>query len=803
MIENRSVDLKGIRLSFFLCAVVAAAMFLPYVIFENGLFLYSGDFNEQQIPFYMYANRFIKQWSGTWSWQTDLGSSFISSYSFYNLGSPFLWLSLIVPSRLMPFAMVPLFILKFGCIGASGFLYLSQYAKNRNSALICSVVYAFCGFNIYNIFFNHMLEPVIIFPLMLWSMDVFIEKDVRGAFALSVGLALLNSYFFFVGNVVFLIIYFIVKVKSREYALSIKKFLTLAFEAVLGVGIGMVLALPSFISTIQNPRASEMASGLDYLIYGSSQRYLAILVSTLMPPDPPYLPTLFPDAGLKWSSMSLYLPIVGLCGVIAYLCSGKKGSVRTLICISAVMAFIPVLNSSFFAFNASYYARWYYMPLLTMVLATLRCLDDPEITLRKSSVMVLLFTVGLAVFGLLPVKGDEGWSFGVEEDTVRFWVLFGLAFAGALIFCIIVFRFRGTGKFSGILLAAVMLFSAVYSVAHMYFTKSPEKEWSENFRQLTYDAVEDINLPDDSFYRIDTYDVTDNLCLWLDQSSIRTFNSVVNASIMEFYPFVGVTRDVGSRPETDFYALRGLLSVRFTLVPTEKVEEFLDQNGVHGWDQWAVQGAYTIFENQNYIPMGFTYDQYVKMDYLEMLPEDYRSDMLVRAVGLDREQILKYKHLFEGEAIMWDATANAEYSLIESESGWYQYENINFDRYVEDSAERRSTSATSFDIHNSGFSCDIALENENLVFFSVPYDEGFTATVNGSEAEVLRVSGGMMAVYAPEGDNHIEFTYRTPGFRLGGAISIASIVILIVYVAMSITNGRRKSSSRTCEDNII
>ncbi len=62
----------------------------------------------------MYANHFIKQGGGTWSWATDMGSSFVNSYSFYNLGSPFLWLSLFVPSRLMPFAMVPLFMLWMG-----------------------------------------------------------------------------------------------------------------------------------------------------------------------------------------------------------------------------------------------------------------------------------------------------------------------------------------------------------------------------------------------------------------------------------------------------------------------------------------------------------------------------------------------------------------------------------------------------------------------------------------------------------------------------------------------------------------
>ena len=81
-------------------------------------------------------------------------------------------------------------------------------------------------------------------------------------------------------------------------------------------------------------------------------------------------------------------------------------------------------------------------------------------------------------------------------------------------------------------------------------------------------------LPDDVFYRLDAYDSYNNLGLWLDKSCIQFFNSTVAPSILEFYPTVGVKRDVNSKPEASLYALRGLLSVRYTLVPKEKVEDW-------------------------------------------------------------------------------------------------------------------------------------------------------------------------------------------------------------------------------------
>ena len=62
---------------------------------------------------------------------------------------------------------------------------------------------------------------------------------------------------------------------------------------------------------------------------------------------------------------------------------------------------------------------------------------------------------------------------------------------------------------------------------------------------------------------------SNNLGLWFDKSCLQFFNSTVAPSIMRFYPEVGVKRDVNSKPDADNYALRGLLSVRYTLVAKE------------------------------------------------------------------------------------------------------------------------------------------------------------------------------------------------------------------------------------------
>ena len=112
----------------------------------------------------MYMNRMVKSGSLNWGWAIDLGSSVINSYSFYLLGSPFFWLSCLFPYKAVPYIMPWLLMLKFAVGNLGAFGYLRRYAKNDNYAIIGALLYTFCGFSIYNIFFNHFIESVAKLP---------------------------------------------------------------------------------------------------------------------------------------------------------------------------------------------------------------------------------------------------------------------------------------------------------------------------------------------------------------------------------------------------------------------------------------------------------------------------------------------------------------------------------------------------------------------------------------------------------------------------------------------------------------
>ena len=334
-----------------LCALTAALFFLPFYLIDGGFFHYAGDFNSQQISFYRYMNGFVKGAGypdsafttvcNTFSWATDLGSGVMNAYSFYLYGSPFFWFSLLFPQKWLPYLMVPLLVLKFAMAGGGAYLYLRRYVKNIDYAVLGAVLYAFSGFTVYNVFFNHFVDVVALFPYLLWSLDEALYNDRRSWFAFWVAVNLVNNYFFFIGQVVFLAIYFICKLSAGDFRLTAKKFGLLAFESVLGVAMGSILLVPAVLSILQNPRTIDLSSGWGFLTYSKVQQYLAILVSWIMPPDSPYLTSIWSEGVIKWTSMSAYLPLCSLAGAAAYWQAKHGDSKKRIVGTCAVFALVP------------------------------------------------------------------------------------------------------------------------------------------------------------------------------------------------------------------------------------------------------------------------------------------------------------------------------------------------------------------------------------------------------------------------------------------------------------------------------
>lgn len=788
---------KEKKLFTFLTALLTAAcLFVPYMIAGEGYFTFYGDFNVQQIPFYQMCHNAIRTGDVNWNWLTDLGSDFVGSYAFYLLGSPFFWITLAFPNSFVPYLMGPLLILKFACAALTAYLYIRRFTKTAYAASLGGLLYAFSGFSIYNIFFNHFHEAIIVFPLLLLSIELLLTENRRGVFALTVALCAVTNYFFFFGMVVFCVIYFFARLCSKAIKVKFSRFCVFAFEAVLGLALSAAMLIPALNAIMGNERISNILMGWNGIAYGKEQIYFNIIQCFFFPPDLPARPVFFPNANVKWSSLGGWLPVFSMTGFFTWFKLREKSWLKRVLAICVLFAMIPVLNSAFYAFNTSYYARWFYMPVLMICLATVMLTEDRTVDWGSGFKWTFAITLAFVlVIGFFPQKNsDDEIIFGLYSQSddgmyiLRFWITSLIAIISLLLLKLLLNVLKtDRTKFYKSAVACVCAVSIVYGNVFI----ATGRTHSYDVKEVMIDSLieGEVYLDDESEFRIDVYDGIDNTGMYLGYPSINAFHSVVSPSIMEFYDYIGIERSVASRPDTDYPAIRPLLSVKYLFNRTDG-KSFVNSDGetrMAGYTYLKTSGNYYVYKNENYIPYGFSYDYYMSYDFCDEYSKNYRSNLMLKAMLLTDEQIEKY-----GDC-MTDISTVRSGSLYNTESGI----NLIFtdETIASDSARLRETSADKFIIDNNGFSATVTRDKKSLVFFSVPYDTGWSATVNGKPVEVEKVNVGFMAVAVDKGVSDIRFNYRNTGLDLGVTVTVISAVIFIIYILISAIYVKKHPSS--------
>ena len=771
---------KELYLKLFLVAFAAMMLsFIPSMIMNKGIFLYYGDFNSQQMMFYHHANEVVRDAGVGWDWGTDLGSNFIGSYSFYLLGSPFFWLTTVFPLKAVAYLMPWMLALKTAVAAVCAYAFIRRFVENKSAAFIGAMLYAFSGFQTYNVFFNHFHDATAFFPLLLLSFELLTQDNKKGAFAIMVAVCATISYFFFVCEVVFTLIYFFIRMSDKNFRMSLRIFGLLVFEAVLGFVMSFFILLPSVMDVINNPRVSSYLWGLDMVAYSDHLRIPRIFQAFFMLSDMPARINILNSDKARWASLAGYLPMFSMCGVIAFMRTRKKTWQGRMIIISIIMACVPVLNSSFILFNSSYYARWFYMPILIMCLMTAQVIDRDKNELRFGFVPTAAVGAIFVAIGLLPKQKDGQTVYGqVPKYPELYYVQAIVTIAMIVMLFFAVYKVaidRRKRHFTLCVMTsaacAVCMMSSVIYGAVQGSDNADYIERAINGKEHTdlsaYDG--DMSGLENTFYRIDTSESVDNWCMYWGLSSMRTFHSVVPTSIMDFYTSIGQTRDVASRMEPKLYALRGLFSVKYYFKEYSEKERRGEKEPhaesviaeMPDFEYVGDQNKFYVYKNKNFVPMGFAYDTYVVDEDLKNLGEAEKPALLMHSLVMTEEQAEKYAPII------------MKYNVKSAP--------VSRSMYREDCAEKRAHSCYSFKYDSQGFEAKIKLDYSRLVFFSVPYENGWRAEVNGEPTDVEKVSYGFMAVRVPAGDSTIRFTFKAPGLTLGRAASAGAAAILVIY----------------------
>ena len=766
--------------AFLYALAMAGVLLLPFVIIDRGFFVYYGDYNAQQMPFYKTCIEAVQSGNFGWNWKTDLGANFVGSYSFYTLGSPFFWFAALFPVAISQYLMAPLLALKIALSSFFAFVFIRRFVTKPQNALIGGLLYAFSGYSMYNIFFNHFHEAIVFFPLLLIGLEEAVVNKRRGALALAVAINAFVNYFFFIGECIFLVLYFIARlIGDSRFRFGVRDFFCLAFEAVCGVLIAGILFVPSIFQVLDVPRSTSMLNGWDFLFYNKNQRYGLILEAMFFPGEIPARSSMFESADAKWSSVALFLPLFSLSGVLALVkgasteASRRMKWLRILLPACFVITMIPGLNSSFVLFNYSFYTRWWYMPELLCALATVYVLEHEEFDLKFGvkfcAVAVVIISLLAVFFPMKDKETDQILPRIAVKISPAVFVNIGIAIAMTVVaFSMLHWRKRDSAaKFTKKVTAGVV----VCSMALGYYFVSYGRILGPYLGDYNSKVSAQIHIDDPEFHRMESLDSLNNINMLWDMSSLKSFTSIIPSSTFDLYDLLGIERSVNSNPKTENYALRSLTNVRYLIVSQNTDEKKLDDalKDMPMFEFMEEQDGYDIYRNTVALPMGYAYDTYI--------------------LDSDAKKQTKVDNLMVGSAILTEEQAEKYSDILLERKPESLNDEQRYERFLTDAEERQALGAKQFSVNSSGFTAVTDYTSEKLMVFSVPYDNGWSGTVSVQGAapqalEVDKVNGGFIGVRIPAGVCEISFTYKTPGGSLGIICTVAGIVLFGGYILL-------------------
>ena len=80
----------------------------------------------------------------------------------------------------------------------------------------------------------------------------------------------------------------------------------------------------------------------------------------------------------------------------------------------------------------------------------------------------------------------------------------------------------------------------------------------------------------------------------------------------------------------------------------------------------------------------------------------------------------------------------------------------------------------------NSFSFETNYESQKIVCLNVPYDKGWTLTVDGEKVDIITMNGGFIGFIAKSGNHNYILNYVTPGMDTGVLISLGGIGLGLV-----------------------
>ena len=805
----QSPDVRALCFLFLLLSASCSFIFRDY-LYGNDLMIFNdigSDTWQQYIMNYTSIVNHLRDGSfSLWDFNNGLG---INQFNF-NLFDPFLMLLygvgvVLGPAHMLLYINV-IQILKIMVAAFAFYWFLSQFSFSVPSKMITSYAYALNGFLL--VWGQHYQfgTVVIYFPLMLLFCEKFIQKKKgKALFPVMVFLCGIYSVYFTymcLAATGLYLLFRILMLDGLTWKERIQRFLLGCAEMIMGVGMSLVVFLPmaEVLLDVSSRLESDGTGLLDFLRQCftpySRKFYLSMLKRMfssnlqngygLAKGPRQYVMNYYEDPVLFCSTLAVFLNVQFL--AVLRKADMTKRAKRVLYGVAALILVgtaLPVGGTVFNYFTLP--TQRYTFVLMTVFLLLMAWMWD---YMRKGGKLNLVL--------ILAVTALMGWAYwcgyeqaGFQEYRTNILILTVTGILTAV--CLTLLCFLKDTQIRNVILGVMGVVLVVNVVSEggtnyqnrvtmkktdvpaevmVQETQRYEEMRTSDDKEIKYRA--EIEKPQDFFremYRVDLADCLNYLkendptfyrvekdyisgTVSMDSSGqgyrgISTYNSVMNGNVKEFvetcYPelFFADHNHYTFWNNVDDNWLAAFLGVKYILSgngePDETKYKLLDQ-----------VGSLYIHENVLDAQTAHFYTQDISEESLkELCTEENREELLGEAIALE-----------DGTEI-GDAS---EIQTLKSEE--------------QETAEQNSSVTLDAPQKDSVVTGSVHAEADGYALFMIPYEKGWSLTIDGEKAELLRGDIGFLACEVPEGDHTILLTFEAPGLKAG---TIGSVLFWILF----------------------
>lgn len=643
------------------------------------------------------------------------------------------------------------------------FLYLHTFNIAKTASVIGSLLFTLSGFMIVAGSWYHFSLEVVYMAFLLYAFEKLYRDGNWILFPVVIALLAAYSPFnlFFYG--LFLIIYFLFRFFSDEkpepgrFALMTGK---LAGLTVLGVLIASVFFFPGMQRLIDSPRVTGNASyfaGLMEKPILSTATQIQYVTGILRAFGNDLI-----GNGSNFKGWYNYLeaPLfyIGLLPLLLFtqvfaLVDRRRKVVYSLVIVLFVFSIIfPFFRNAFWAFTGDYYRGFSLFFSFFLLLFTLQSLTEFDKGKRVNLIVLGATLAVLLVLLHFPYKGFEQVT---RTDLQSIATIFLFLYA----IVILLFNFTASRTALKAVLVVLVVLELVWfngkTVRDRVAVTSTEWSRKEAYNDYTSDAIALIRNRDrEKFFRINkdyasgpSVHRSINDALVQDYYGSQCYSSFNQKYYIRFLEETGVIEKgresatrwapgVSTRPVLQMFA-----SVKYNLSNVSK--SFFQGMGN---DSIGQVGNIKVLENQFYIPLGFTYDQYIPISEFRQQRPLQRDFTLLRAVVAEEPVDPAFRQFKELTGIDTVAVVSLEEAAIHV-------------------AARKADALQIKAFSENHLQGTIRVDKPKMLFFSIPFDKGWMGTIDGKKVEPMLCNAGFMGFFLDKGEHSVALDYSV--YRIG------------------------------------